>query len=185
VAIDARVLAVAAEQLARLGFEAMSVAAIAEEAGTTRQAVYRRWATKSELAAAAMTTFADPPAPAATADPFTDLVAELVDFRRGVSKPGRLSLVGSMLQTSADLEAVTGYRQRIVAPRRQRLRAIFELARRLHLIDPDADLEVLVTMCTGAWYARALAGTRPPTHWARRTAALAWRAAGGTVPEAG
>ena len=32
------------------GYEAMSVAAVAEEAGTTRPALYRRWATKADLA---------------------------------------------------------------------------------------------------------------------------------------
>ncbi len=37
----------------------MSVAAVAEEAGTTRQAVYRRWPSKAELGAAAMAAFAD------------------------------------------------------------------------------------------------------------------------------
>ena len=131
-----------------------------------------------------MTTYADPPAaPSATSDPFADLVAELADFQRGVGKPGRLSLVGSMLQTSADVDAVARYRQRVVAPRRRRLRAIFEHARRLGRIDADADLEVLVTMCTGSWYARALAGARPPARWAQRTALLAWRAAGGTAPD--
>ena len=184
--IDARVLAVTAEQLAALGFEAMSVAAIADDAGTTRQAIYRRWPTKSDLAAAAMAAIdgdQDDQASADSAEPFADLVAELADFRRGVSRPGRLSLVGSMLQTSADRDVAARYRERVVTPRRRRLRAIFERARQVGQIDGDADLAVLVTMCTGSWYARALAGERPPAHWARRTAELAWRAAGGTVPQ--
>ncbi len=179
--IDARVLAVAAQHLAEHGFEAMSVAAVADQAGTTRQALYRRWATKSELAAAALSTYVDEPI-SSTSDPFGDLVAELADFQRGVSRRGRLSLVGSMLQESADVTTVARYRDRVVLPRRRRLRATFARARTLGLIDADADLEVLVTMCTGAWYARALAGGRPPANWARRTAQLAWRAAGGTPP---
>src|SRR5262249_56124024 len=41
--IDTRVLAVAHRHLSALGYEAMSVAAVAQEAGTTRQALYRRW----------------------------------------------------------------------------------------------------------------------------------------------
>ena len=184
--IDGRVLAVAAAQLSSVGFEAMSVAAVAEGAGTTRQAIYRRWPTKADLAAAAMATVggdADARQVLATAaGPFAELVAELTDFQRGVSKPGRLSLVGSMLQTSADPEVTARYRERVVAPRRRRLRAILERARQHGQIDADADLAVLVTMCTGAWYARALAGERPPRNWARRTAELAWRAAGGTPP---
>src|SRR5690348_244768 len=51
-AIDARILAAAKRQLAVLGYEGMSIAAVAQEAGTTRQALYRRWPSKADLAAA-------------------------------------------------------------------------------------------------------------------------------------
>src|SRR6187431_1533226 len=44
--IDARVLKVAGRHLAAFGFEGLSLAAVADEAGTTRQALYRRWPTK-------------------------------------------------------------------------------------------------------------------------------------------
>ena len=173
-------LQAAARQLAAYGYEAMSVAAVAEEAGTTRQAVYRRWAGKAELGVAAIAAVADGAPQADTADPFADLVAELSDFQRGVSRPGRLSLVGTMLQDSVEAEVQRRYRARVIAPRRRRLRLILERAQRLGLIDADADLEVAVTMSTGSWYARALAGDRPPRDWPRRTAGLIWRAVGGT-----
>ena len=42
-------LKAAARHLAAYGYEAMSVAAVAEEAGTTRQALYRRWTGKADL----------------------------------------------------------------------------------------------------------------------------------------
>lgn len=179
-------LAVASRHLAASGFEAMSVTAIAEEAGTTRQAVYRRWPTKSDLASAAMTAIEDLPVPARPAmvdDPFSDLVAELTDFQHGVSRPGRMSLVGTMLQDSTDPDALARYRERVVTPRRRRLRTILVRAQRAQLIDAQADLEVALTMLTGSWYGRALSGARPPAHWPRRTAALAWRALGGTPPD--
>jgi hypothetical protein len=47
--------------------------------------------------------------------------------------------------------------------------------------DPDADLDVAVTMGTGSWYARDLAGDGPPPGWPARTAALIWRAVGGRI----
>jgi AcrR family transcriptional regulator len=178
--IDARVLLVANQHLSRHGYEAMSVAAVAAEAHTTRQALYRRWPTKASLAAAALSSAADAP-PAATSDePLADLVAELANFRRGVSRPGRLSLVGTMLQDSTAPEALSRYRAQVVAPRRGRIRAILERAHHLGLIDPDADLDVAITMCTGSWYAWALTGAPPPPNWPARTAALVWRAVGGS-----
>jgi AcrR family transcriptional regulator len=180
--IDARVLAAAHRHLSALGYEAMSVAAVAQEAGTTRQALYRRWPDKASLAADALKAAADAGPEAATGNPLADLAAELADFQRGVSRPGRLSLVGTMLQDSTAAQARQRYQAQVIAPRRQRLRAILERAQRLGLIDADADLEVAVTMGTGSWYARALAGDAPPPGWPARTAALVWRAVGGTIP---
>ena len=140
----------------------MSLAAVAQEAGTTRQALYRRWPDKASLAADALLAAAATGPESATADPLADLIAELSDFQRGVSLPGRLSLVGTMLQDATAAEARARYQARVIAPRRARIRAILERAQQLALIDSDADLEVAVTLGTGAWYARALAGLEPP-----------------------
>ena len=182
-AIDERVLAVAGRHLAQRGYDALSLAAVAEEADTSRQALYRRWPDKASLAAAVVAAVADGTNAAASPDdPFAALVAELTDFQRGVSRAGRLSLVGTMLQDGTDADVLEGYRARVVAPRRHRLRAILEAAQQAGLVDADADLEVAVTMCTGSWYGRALAGTPPPPRWPQRTAALVWRSLGGHVP---
>jgi AcrR family transcriptional regulator len=182
--IDSRVVAAAARQLAAYGYDGLTVAAVAEEAGTTRQAVYRRWPGKAELAAAALAAFADLAAGTESADPFGDLVAELSDFQQGVSRPGGMSLVGAMLQDGVENSVRARYQAQVIAPRRRRLRLIFERAQGLGLIDADADLEVALTLCTGSWYARALAGAAPPPDWPQRTAALVWRAVGGAVPPA-
>jgi AcrR family transcriptional regulator len=181
--IDDRVLAAAKTHLSRNGFEGMSLAAVAHDAGTTRQALYRRWPTKADLAAAVVATIEDPAERVATdLDPFAALVAELSDFARGVSMPGRLSLVGAMLQDTADPGVVARYRARVIAPRRRRIAAILREAQRLRLINSDADLEVAVTLFTGSWYARALAGDEPPSDWPLRAASLVWRAVGGAPP---
>lgn len=182
-AIDARVLEVARLHLSRDGFEGMSLTAVAQEAGTTRQALYRRWPAKADLASAVVASIVDAPGSAAApAEPFDALVAELHDFARGVSMPGRLSLVGAMLQDTADPAVVARYRAHVIAPRRVRLDAILQRAREQRLVDQDADLEVALTMCTGSWYGRALAGDPPPPDWPRRTATLVWRALGGHPP---
>ena len=183
--IDARVLAVAGRHLASLGYEAMSLAAVAHEAGTTRQALYRRWPDKASLAADALLAAAEARPQAATASPLADLTAELADFQRGVSLPGRLSLAGTMLQDATAAEARAAYQARVVAPRRARIRAILERARQHALIDADADLEVAVSLGTGSWYALALAGQAAPASWPDRAAALVWKAVGGAIPPAG
>lgn len=180
--IDARILAVAQRHLSTVGYEAMSVAAVAEEAQTTRQALYRRWPTKASLASAALAGAEDSGPVNSSPEPLRDLAAELTDFERGVSRSGRLSLVGTMLQDSTDATLRARYQRRVIAPRRHRIRTILERAQELGLIDPDADLEIAIALPTGSWYARALAGEQPPDDWPERTAELVWRAVGGTVP---
>jgi AcrR family transcriptional regulator len=157
----------------------MSLSAVAQEAGTTRQALYRRWPDKASLAAAAIQSSAESDVAEETGDPLRDLERELADFQRVLARPGQLSMVGTMLQQCTTAESRGRYQACVIMPRQQRIRAILERALRLGLIDSAADLEVAVTMPTGAWYARELAGEPAPPDWPLRTAALIWRAVGG------
>jgi AcrR family transcriptional regulator len=182
--IDARVLGATNRQLAASGFEALSLAAVAHEAGTTRQALYRRWPSKAALVADAIRAAADSAGGPATQDPYRDLEQELGDFQRAMRRHGAISLVGTMLQASTDHASLACYREHVVTPRRERVRAILERAQRLNLIDPAADLEDAAGLSSGSWYARELAGRPAPRDWAQRTAALVWRAVGGADPGA-
>lgn len=175
-------LETARRHLAVHGYDAMSVLAVAREAGTTRQAIYRRWPTKADLATAAIAGMSRASERPDTDDPFADLVAELTAFGNGVMRPGGVSMVGSMLQEATDDHLRRLYRERIVAPRRKRLAHILQRAVDLGLADADADVELAVAACTGTLYALHLAARPVTRDWPRRTAALAWRAIGGTVP---
>lgn len=180
--IDDRILEAARRHLAVHGYEAMSLVAVAAEAATTRQALYRRWPSKAELATAAIAAMSRAAERPPTDDAFADLVRELAAFRDGVSRPDGLSMVGTMLVSSTDPDLVRLFRERVVSPRRDRLRSILERGRAVGELDEDADIEVGLTMLTGSWYANALAGAAVPRRWAERTARLVWRALGGTPP---
>jgi AcrR family transcriptional regulator len=177
--IDARVLEVAGRQLAARGFEGVSLAAVAEEAGTTRQALYRRWPTKDHLLEDAIRQAGDKGCVTDSGDPRHDLEIELADFERAIGRPGAMSIVGTMLQDSTPAASRACYQFHVVAPRRERLRQILERAQALGAIGADSDVEMAVTLATGAWYARALSGETAPADWPQRTAALIWRAVGG------
>lgn len=180
--IDAAVLAAARRHLAAHGYDAMSVVAVAEEAGTTRQALYRRWPSKADLATAAIAGLSRAATRPDTDDPYADLVAELAAFQAGVARPNGVGMVGAMLQDATDEQLRRLYRARIVRPRRARLRHILERAVALGLADPDADLDYAVAACTGVLYALHLAGRPVSRGWPARTAALVWRSIGGTPP---
>ena len=105
---------------------------------------------------------------------------ELEAFRRGISRPDGVSMVGTMLVDATDEELVALFRERVVMPRRGRFREILERARDAGLLDDDAD--VALTMLTGSWHANALTGRAPPPNWARRVATPVWRSLGGGDP---
>jgi AcrR family transcriptional regulator len=107
--IEGRVLEIALRHLAEHGYEGVSLAAVAEEAGTTRSALYRRWPGKAELATAAIASLSEAGTRGISEDPYGDLVAELAAFRRGVMRPDGLSLVGTMLQRGTDPELARLY----------------------------------------------------------------------------
>jgi AcrR family transcriptional regulator len=178
-AIDDRLLQVANRHLAARGLEALSLTAIAEEACTTRQALYRRWPNKASLVADAIRSAADEATSTDSNDPRRDLELELQDFQRAISRPGALSMAATMLQDSTDEESRACYRAHVITPRRQRILQILERARRLGLIDSNADLDAATAVPTGAWFARVLAGDTPGPDWAVRTAAGVWRSVGG------
>lgn len=180
--IDRRVLAEVRRRLADGGYESLSVAAVAAAAGTTRAAIYRRWPDKADLATAAIADLPEAGPQQVTEDVYADLVAELAAFQRGVSRPDGLPMVGTMLLGSTDALLVERYRERVVRPRRARLCRILERGLVDGALDDHADLDLAVTLCTGSWYAAALAGVAPPADWAERVAALVWRSCGGEPP---
>ncbi len=71
--IDAAILAATADLLVEIGYTNLTMAAIAERAGTTKTALYRRWPGKAELVHEA----AFPAAPSALTGPSGDIGADV------------------------------------------------------------------------------------------------------------
>jgi AcrR family transcriptional regulator len=184
-AIDAAVLDVALAHLAASGLAGLSVSAVAQEAGTTRPAIYRRWPTKLDLAVAAVAALAEDAPPEPGGDPFADLVAEIAHFRHCISDPGATALAGAVLQDGVDEPFRRQYREHLVVPRRARLRACLDRGVDQRQLDPDADLALAASIPTGSWYALAVGGLPVPDDWAPRIARLVWRACGGSPPAGG
>lgn len=183
-ALDRVILDRTAEVLLAEGTEAVNFSRIAELAETTRPALYRRFSGPEELLVAALHHIAASTRPALTGDHLTDLEAELRRFRDSITRTNSIALVGSMLTPTVGDELRSTYRELLVRPRRERIREILDAAHRSGDLDATpTDLAVATTMCTGSFYASALAGTVPPRDWPRRVARLVWRAAGGVLSE--
>ena len=150
--IDACVLDAALSELGDKGYRGFSLAAVAEAAGTTRPAIYRRWKDKSALIVDAVARLADTAPPVPSGDPHA----------------------GLMLAEAVDPAVREAYLEQIVGPRRARLRAILKAGVELGELDAAADLEVAGSFLTGSWYSLAVAGIPLPAQWPQRVADLVW-----------
>lgn len=181
--IDRHVLEVALRHLRGAGLPGLSVAAVAEEAGTTRAAIYRRWAGRTELAVAALGTIAYSNAPPPTGDPFGDLVAELAQFRRFVVETDATALVAVALLDGTHPRVREQVRHQLVEPRRRRLRACLQAGVESGALRAQADHATAEDLLAGSWLAHALRGEPLAEDWARQTAAMVWAACGGIPGE--
>lgn len=178
--LDRAILDATLALLGESGYDALSIAGVAERAGTTRPAVDRRHPTKADLAVAALATLSSTTAPVPRGNHRADLERELTVFRDAIVGTRGVELAAAVLFRSTDARVIEEYRRSIVAPRRARIAAILASAwGDGRIAAPPDDQAVAVTMCTGSWYAHALAGIEPPHDWPERTARLVWRSVGG------
>ena len=173
---------VARRHLAANGLPGLSITAVAEEAGTTRPAIYRRWASKREIAEAAILSLDEPTPPVPSGNPATDLVNDLDTLQRFADSTSATALAGVMLTEEADPHLRALFREHVVMPRRRRVRGYLQAGIDSGQLAPDADIEVAHSLPSGSWLAHALAGVGLPPHWPQRMAALVWRACGGASP---
>ena len=164
--IDQRILEAALEVMSRDGYARMSMDAVARQAGVTRPTVYLRYTSKAELASAAVAAFQARDLPRPSGDTRADLIAQLRHFRRGIERPHGVAMVGTVLAEEPHTpELLETWRERVVGPRRAALRAVLEEARAGGEVRSDADLDRVVSMLIGSYYAAYLAGRRPPRSW--------------------
>jgi AcrR family transcriptional regulator len=103
--IDAAILSATAELLVQIGYSNLSLAAVAERAGTTKSALYRRWSSKAELVHEA----AFPVAPTALEAPAGDFAVDvrmMIEATRDVftTPVVRAALPGLVADMTADPE---------------------------------------------------------------------------------
>ena len=172
--IDAAILRATADLLVEIGYSNLTMAAVADRAGTTKTALYRRWSSKAELVHEA----AFPAAPTAIETPPGDIVADIramLEATRDVfaSPVVRAALPGLLadITSDADLNA------RVMS----RFAGVF-VAVRSRLADavargevrPEVDPDRLVEVIGGATLLRMLLQPGRPLgdDWVDQTAAI-------------
>lgn len=166
-AIDRSILRSALKVMARDGYARMSLETVAAEAGVTKPTLYLRHpGGKADLATAALADMRARSERPDTGDTRTDLIEQLRRLRRGLERPFGMAMVGTVLAEEHHTPQLLGrFRERVVLPRRRRVLAVLDAARGRGDVRDDADLEGLVAMLIGSYYALYLAGQRVPAQW--------------------
>ena len=161
--IDAAILEATADLLVEIGYSNLTMAAVAERAGTTKTALYRRWSSKAELVHEA----AFPTAPTALTTPEGDIggdIRAMIAAARDVftSPVVRAALPGLVADMSADADL----NDRVMG----RFTGLFGVvrARLVHAVErgevhADVDPERLIEIIGGATLLRLLLGSRGTT----------------------
>ncbi len=172
--IDAAILRATADLLVKNGYSNLTMAAVAEHAGTTKTALYRRWSSKVELVHEA----AFPAAPTAIETPPGDITADIramVAAARDVftSPLVRAALPGLIADMTADVELNARVMDRfteVFAAVRIRLADAVKRGE----VHPDVDSDRLVEMIGGATLLRMLLQPDEPLgeDWVDQTTAI-------------
>ncbi len=139
------------------GFDRISVDAIAQSAGVSKATIYRWWPNKSAIVMDALLESSEaevyvPVSPF----PEEDLIARVrrtVALFRGPRGRIIASLIG---QAQSDPEIAEAYRQQLLGPRREAMRAAIQRAIEAGLYRPDLDLNLAIDLLYGPLYQRLL-----------------------------
>ena len=174
--VEDRILRVTLKHLADYGYARMSIDAIASDSGASKPTIYRRWSGKADLATAALTLLRldEPPPPGGPAP--ARLKVLMRNFRSSLLRPNGMALIGTILAEEEHTpELLVLFRERIVSPRREMIRAALAVAASRGELKAGSDIEAAVNMLVGALYARYLSGEPLTPDWTDSVVDVCWR----------
>lgn len=170
VSTDDAILEAAALRLSRDGYERTSIDLVARDAGVTRPTVYRRWPSKDELVIAAVANQIKGSVHEPTGDLRRDLMDQAESLVERWSGNRYVGMLGTAIVERRHHPAIyEQLLQKLVEPRRRQMRDILETAQANGQARPDLDIEVIVAMFVGSFYAMTIAGRwEEGENWATR-----------------
>jgi AcrR family transcriptional regulator len=162
--------------LSEVGYNRLSIEAVAARAGVGKPTIYRRWPSKLELVIEAVKRLAPPMPTADTGDPLTDLRQIVPQLIVGLtsSPAGRANVaLASDAQTHAEL--ARGLGEHFLAPRRAAIADILRRGIAAGQLRADIDVEMAIDMMVGTSVYRWLATAQPvDADAARRVVDTVW-----------
>ncbi len=174
--VDTAILDATLRLLDDIGYQEMSMAAVAGEAGVGRPTLYRRFGSKADLVVAAiqhMTTVPEAPLPTHTAGALRQLLGNAA---AALASPGGVAVLGSLLaEQRRDPQLLVAFRSRIFDPRRTVIHRVVDEGARAGDVAASVDREAVDGLLFGALLARAILGEPIDRAWIDRVVDQLWR----------
>jgi AcrR family transcriptional regulator len=154
--VDRAILEAAVDELCEHGYDGMTMHAVAHRAGVSSASLYRRFHDKEELVVAAIEQVSDRPELPDTGSLVDDLRDILANTARGLTERGG-DVLRAMLSVTGDHPKLTQLlRERMIDPRREELRHVFERAVARGEIPGAEEFSLVASMMFGPLYHRVL-----------------------------
>lgn len=174
--LDRRILAAALDALARGGYAGLSVEAVAAAAGVGKTTIYRRYAGKDDLIAAALEALASAVELPDTGSTRADLVGYLERLHDTVLKgPGIPAFAALLIEGRRKRRLLNRLHERLVGRRRELFRQVLRRGIERGEVHPETDVDAAADAVFGAFFARHLSGLPVTRAWIRSLVDTVWR----------
>ena len=169
------ILQAALKLLGENGYAGMSVEAVASAAGVGKTAIYRRYAGKAELAAAAMALARDPGFTPGTGDTRRDLILQLERAQKAMVDGPGFTIMGSLLvEAQRNPELLGVFCERVRQPAMEAGARVIRRGIERGDVAPDVDIDAALTAMWGQLPAQFIGGAGFPPDWAERAVDVVW-----------
>jgi AcrR family transcriptional regulator len=161
---EQEILDAALEVLADVGYDRLTMDAVAQRAKASKATLYRRWNSKAKLVVDALARTKAIPAVPDTGDLRTDLIAAFCGMG-GLTDHDTTATLGAVITAvSTDPEFAHEFREQVVTPKARVSRIVFERAMARGDLRPDIDLEIITPALAGIVLHRVfILGEQPDT----------------------
>ena len=160
---EQEILDAALEVLGEVGYDRLTMDAVAHRAKASKATLYRRWSSKASLVVDAVVSMKDTPELPDTGDLRSDLMTTFCGHG-GLTDHETTSTFGAVLTAvNTDPEVAHEFRERVVKPKAQISRRIFERASERGELRADLDLDIIVPALAGIILHRTFVLGEAPT----------------------
>lgn len=146
---ELEILGATLEVLAEVGYDRLTMDAVASRAKASKATLYRRWSSKANLVIDALLSEKEPISDHDTGSLRGDLLATFCGTG-GLTDTEQLAILGSVITAiSRDADFASAFQREFIAPKATIAQQIFERARERGEIRADVDLDVLVPALPG------------------------------------